>query len=324
MRDNRRLLRKGTLMTEKRTVQVSVQEAEAAAAATEAEERKFYGMRNDYMFHVVMQNATNVLKHLLAVLLDLELEEIKEVRVLNPLTYGQKINAKKCVLDVRILLNNEKSIDLELQIYRQESWQDRSLLYWCRTYDTLHGGEDYGKLKPACHIGILDFTLFEDKPEFFSEYRILNVINRNRYSNKFCILVLDLSRMDLAKDSEKEQELLKWARIFKADSLERLEELSKGDEVFNEMCTTVRKLNEDEFIREECEDRAIYEWTMREQREGGIRVGRKEGIEEGRRLERENTERERLRAEAAEKAANAKDAEIAQLKAELQVLKAAN
>ena len=268
---------------------------------TESAKRKFYGMRNDYMFHVVMQNSVNVLKHLLAALLDLNPEDINECRVLNPLTYGQKINAKKCILDVRISLNAAESIDLELQIYRQESWQDRSLLYWCRTYDTLHGGEDYGRLKPAYHIGILDFTLFEDKPEFFSEYRVLNVLNRNRYSNKFCILILDLSRMDLAKDTAKEQELLKWARIFKADTLEKFEKMSKGNEVFEEMLDTVKRLNEDEFIREECEDRAIYEWTMREQREGGIREGRKEGhkegIEEGRRLEQANTERERKRAD---------------------------
>ena len=282
-------------MAEKKLVkspkEALISEADDAAAA-ETAERKFYGMRNDYMFHVVMQNSVNVLKHLLAALLDLNPGVITECRVLNPLVYGQRINAKKCVLDVRISLNDTESIDLELQIYRQESWQDRSLLYWCRTYDTLHGGEDYGRLKPAYHIGILDFTLFEDKPEFFSEYRVLNVLNRNRYSNKFCILVLDLSRMDLAKDTAKEQELLKWARVFRANTLEIFEEMSKGNEVFEEMLDTVKRLNEDEFIREECEDRAIYEWTMREQREGGIR--------EGRRLEQANTERERLRADNAE------------------------
>lgn len=49
-------------------------------------------------------------------------------------------------------------------------------------------------------------------------------------------------------------------------------------------------------------DQELYEKIIRDEgREEGHIEGIKEGIEEGRRLERESTERDRLRAEAAEK-----------------------
>ena len=37
-----------------------------------AEKRKFYGMRNDYMFHAVLQKNEEVLRNLLATLLEID------------------------------------------------------------------------------------------------------------------------------------------------------------------------------------------------------------------------------------------------------------
>ena len=41
-----------------------------------AEERKFYGMRNDYMFHAVLQKNEEVLRNLLATLLEMNEADI--------------------------------------------------------------------------------------------------------------------------------------------------------------------------------------------------------------------------------------------------------
>ena len=54
-------------------------------------------------------------------------------------------------------------------------------------------------LLPAYHIGILDFTLFENHPKFMAQYQILDVEDGYLYSDKLCIKVLDLTQLEKAK-----------------------------------------------------------------------------------------------------------------------------
>ena len=72
------------------------------------------------------------------------------------------------------------------------------MLYWSRAYGHLEVGHDYDELKETIHIGILDFTLFPEEPEFYAEYRIRNVRSGRDYTDKFCIRVLDLTLVDQA------------------------------------------------------------------------------------------------------------------------------
>ena len=63
-------------------------------------------------------------------------------------------------------MNNNTLINLEMQVANEGNWPDRSLSYLCRAFDNLNEGENYGDLKPAIHIGILDFTLFPENLNF--------------------------------------------------------------------------------------------------------------------------------------------------------------
>lgn len=54
------------------------------------------------------------------------------------------------------------------------NWPERSLCYLCRAFDNLNLGEEYTEVRPAIQIGLLDFTLFEDTPEFFANYYLIN------------------------------------------------------------------------------------------------------------------------------------------------------
>ena len=255
-----------------------------------AEKRKFYGMRNDYMFHAVLQKNEEVLRNLLATLLEIDEAEIESCHIENPIELGKEIEGKECVLDVKLTLNNDKVINIELQVYKQTHWINRSLLYWARTYDNLKSGQDYSMLLPAYHIGILDFTLFENHPKFMAQYQILDVEDGYLYSDKLCIKVLDLTQLEKAKqEPETNKKLLKWASIFKAETLEELEQLASGEEVFENMVVTMKKLSEDEKIRMQCEAREDYERSLLTE----YNAGKSEGISS----ERRNTEKERQRAE---------------------------
>ena len=259
-----------------------------------AEKRKFYGMRNDYMFHAVLQKNEEVLRNLLATLLEIDEAEIESCHIENPIELGKEIEGKECILDVKLTLNNDKVINIELQVYKQTYWINRSLLYWARTYDNLKSGQDYSMLLPAYHIGILDFTLFENHPKFMAQYQILDVEDGYLYSDKLCIKVLDLTQLEKAKqESETNKKLLKWASIFKAETLEELEQLASGEEVFENMVVTMKKLSEDEKIRMQCEAREDYERSLLTE----YNAGKSEGIEQGIASERGNTEKESQRAE---------------------------
>ena len=288
-----------------------------------AEKRKFYGMRNDYMFHAVLQKNEEVLRNLLATLLEIDEAEIESCHIENPIELGKEIEGKECILDVKLTLNNDKVINIELQVYKQTHWINRSLLYWARTYDNLKRGQDYSMLLPAYHIGILDFTLFENHSKFMAQYQILDVEDGYLYSDKLCIKVLDLTQLEKAKqEPETNKKLLKWASIFKAETLEELELLASGEEVFENMVVTMKKLSEDEKIRMQCEAREDYERSLLTEYNAGKSEGIEQGIQQGiaseRRnteKERQNTERERQRAEKERQRADALAAEVERLKA---------
>ncbi len=256
------------------------------------EKRKFYGMRNDYMFHAVLQKNEEVLRNLLATLLEMDEADIVSCHIENPIELGKEIEGKDCILDVKIKLNDARIINIELQVYKQTYWTNRSLLYWARAYDSIKSGQDYGMLFPTYHIGILDFTLFEEHPKFMAKYQILDV--------------------DAKDQSETDKKILKWAGIFKAETLEELEQLARGEEVFENMVVTMKKLSEDEKIRMQCEAREDYERCLLTE----YNAGKREGIE----LERENTEKERQRADDAVQRANDAVKRAAELEAEVKRL----
>lgn len=281
-----------------------------------AEKRKFYGMRNDYMFHAVLQKNEEVLRNLLATLLEIDEAEIESCHIENPIELGKEIEGKECILDVKLTLNNDKVINIELQVYKQTHWINRSLLYWARTYDNLKSGQDYSMLLPAYHIGILDFTLFENHPKFMAQYQILDVEDGYLYSDKLCIKVLDLTQLEKAKqEPETNKKLLKWASIFKAETLEELEQLASGEEVFENMVVTMKKLSEDEKIRMQCEAREDYERSLLTEYNAGKSEGIEQGIQQGIASERRNTEKERQRAEKESQRADALAAEVERLRA---------
>ena len=258
------------------------------------EKRKFYGMRNDYMFHAVLQKNEEVLRNLLATLLEMDEADIVSCHIENPIELGKEIEGKDCILDVKIKLNDARIINIELQVYKQTYWTNRSLLYWARAYDSIKSGQDYGMLFPTYHIGILDFTLFEEHPKFMAKYQILDV--------------------DAKDQSETDKKILKWAGIFKAETLEELEQLARGEEVFENMVVTMKQLSEDEKIRMQCEAREDYERCLITE----YNAGKQDGIE----LERKNTEKERLNTEKERQRADAATKKAAELEDEVKKLRA--
>ena len=193
----------------------------------------------------------------------MEEADISSVIITNPIRLGDSINNKTFVLDINVIMNQHHIINLEMQVINLNNWQDRSLSYLARNFDHLKKGEDYELTHPVIQIGLLDYTLFHDHPEFYSTYQFLNVKNHTLYSDKMRISVLDLSRIDLATEEDRQYQLDYWAALFKAKTWEELQMLAQNNNYFKEASETVYELTQEEQIRQQCLAREDYNRTMK-------------------------------------------------------------
>lgn len=158
-------------------------------------------MTNDYLFRALLQRNNKVLKYLICALLHLKPIDVISVRIMNPIVLGENVDAKNFILDIKVELNHNTVINLEMQVINEHNWPERSLSYLCRCFDNLNKSSDYLNVKTAIQIGLLDFTLFEEYPEFYVTYKLLNVKNHHLYSDKLQLSVLDLTQIDMATHS---------------------------------------------------------------------------------------------------------------------------
>ena len=223
-----------------------------------------FTLTNDCLFKNILQKKENqyILRALLASLLHLSEEDITSIEITNPIMPGDNVTDKTFILDIRIILNGSDLINLEMQVIDYGNWPERSLGYLCRSFDNLNRGDDYIQTKPATLISILDFTLFEDAPEFYSTYRLTNQNNGKIYTDKFTINVLDLTKIELATDEDTDYSLDYWAKIFKAKTWEDLRMIATAydnKESFTEdLITTIYDATSDEAIRLQCEAREDF------------------------------------------------------------------
>lgn len=215
-------------------------------------------MNNDYLFRALLQRNNNALKGLICSLLHMSPEEVLSVNITNPIVLGTAIDAKTFFLDISTLLNNNRIVNLELQVINEYNWPERSLLYLCRSFDNLNHGSDYRQVRPVVQISLLDFTLFRDHPEFYATYQVINTKNHILYSDKLRLSVVDLTKIDMATEEDKLYHIDCWASLFKATTWEEIRMLAQKDEYIRDAAGTIYQVSQEEMIRLQCEAREDY------------------------------------------------------------------
>ncbi|MCR4692024.1 MAG: Rpn family recombination-promoting nuclease/putative transposase [Lachnospiraceae bacterium] len=242
-----------------------------------------YPLTNDFMFHVVLEESDEcVLRKLLCSLLHMEPEEIVSIDIRNPIDYGRAAADKKTILDLKLLLNNDTMVNIEMQVLDEKDWPERSVIYLCRSYDNVRKGENYDSLLSAHHISILDYDLFDDEPEFYSTHHLRNDRSGRIYTGNFSLSVLNLRRIELATEEDRKWNIDKWAALFKAQTWEDLRMIATQDK---EMTVAAKKLynkNQDEVARLWAQAHEDFLWEER------IRKKRAE------KLEKEMAEKEKM------------------------------
>lgn len=222
-----------------------------------------YNMTNDYMFRAVLQANNKVLRGLICSLLHLSGDEVVSVEITNPIVLGDAVTDKEFRLDINVILNNNTLINLEMQIANRLNWRERSVMYLCRSFDQLNHGQDYGEARSAIHIGFLDYTLFEEYPEFYATYKLINVKNYQYYSDSITLHVVDLSHIELATAEDKQYHIHEWAKLFKATTWEEVKMLASKDEYLQEAAQTIYQMSADDMVRKRCRDREEYYQDLR-------------------------------------------------------------
>ena len=243
---------------------------------TREQELDFVPLTNDLLFHMVFSKNPAALRSLLSCLLNIPEADILNVEILNPMQYNEQFDMNLSVLDLKLYLNGEKYILVEMQVRRFAFWTERTLVYSCRQIaDQDKGAEfDYGKVQPVIQISIMDHTLFPEHRRFFATYQIRDE-EGYLYSDKLQFVVMDLTAISEASEQERKQGLVEWAEAFKANNWEAVEQ-NKNQGVKEAMETM-------KLIMANPSERQMLEYRRKAEvdRRSWIASARKEGIQEG-------------------------------------------
>ena len=238
----------------------------------------------DFAFKEIMTDENARIGFLSAVL-KLKPKEIQKTNLLNTNLRKLHQDEKQGILDVRILMNNNTEIDIEIQLAELKVWADRSLFYLSKMYtEQIQEGQAYHVFKKCVSISILNFTLFPKEPEFYSCFRIMEEKRHIVYTDKMEFHVLELPKLpkELKKDSSK---LLLWAKFINAEKKEEFEMLAEKDSYLNQAYQKLQVISQDKEKRLEYEarEKAIrdHNQLLYEAKQSGIQEGIQKGVQEG-------------------------------------------
>lgn len=237
-------------------------------------------LTNNYAFQKIFKN-TKIVKGFLMALLDLKEYEIKKIEITDPFTLGENDEEKEGILDIKLILNQNRKINIEMQNTYQDDWTERSLFYNCRMFtDGLKKGHPYGEIPPCIHVGILNFNQMIS-PNYYHKFSLMDEKTKEIYSRKFQFHMLELKKLKYAKEKQQRKPLYQWAKLIAAQTWEELEQESKGNKYMERALEEMIKISQDEierylYLREE-----MAESDRVSQMQSAKRIGRKEGKKEG-------------------------------------------
>ena len=177
---------------------------------------------NDILFKLLFVKYPKLLKKLVAVLLKIPLDSIKNFEITNPEIPPEVLDGKFCRLDISMKVGGQL-VDLEVQVEDEGDYPERSLYYWARKYSSaLKKGMKYAELPRTIVISIVDFKMF-DCPGFYSEFQILETTRHSPLSDRFSMPYFELPKLSDVVSANDHTEL--WLSLFRAKTEEELAKL---------------------------------------------------------------------------------------------------
>ena len=214
----------------------------------------------------------------LSAVLKINPEDIKETQILNTNLRKEHEDDKQGILDVRLLLNNDSEIDIEIQLSQLKVWAERALFYLAKMYtDQIAPGQSYKVFKKCINISILDFELFPDETEFYSCFHIREDTRSFIYTDKMEFHLIELPKLpkELKEDSS---DIELWAKFINAERKEEFDMLAQKNKYIESAYKRLQVISQDRQKRLEYEarEKAILDHNqmMLEAEERGEERGR--------------------------------------------------
>ena len=235
---------------------------------------------NDFVFKKLFGEEKNVdmLKDLVqAILPDLE---IKKVEVHKDISLEKQLYTDKLgILDIVAELNDNTKINIEMQMKNFKNTIERSLFYQSGLYhESLKKGETYDEVYKTIGIWITDYDVFDEGP-FHEIARLRRDYEKIVLTDKYELHYIQLTKF--RKKCQRISTKLEQWLLFIVN--EKLEEIKMVDNEYVQKAEKELKyLTGDEEVR-----RLAYlrEKAIRDEL-SAIKMGRKEGFEEGRKKEK--------------------------------------
>lgn len=217
----------------------------------------------DFAFKEIMMDEQARIGFLSAIL-KLNPEDIQDTKILNTNLRKLHEDEKLGILDVRILMNNNTEIDIEIQLAAMNIWADRALFYLAKMYtEQISAGEDYTLFKKCVSISILDFKLFEQEPEFYSCFHIREDSRNFLYTDKMEFHVLELPKLpkELKEDSS---DIELWGKFINAERKEEFVMLAEKNTYIDSAYQHLQFISQDKEKRMEYEarEKAIRDYNQ--------------------------------------------------------------
>ena len=234
---------------------------------------------NDYVFKRIFGRQENkeILKDLLISILEIPIENIE---ILTDVHLDRTmVENKEGILDIKATLNNNITVNIEMQVRNKYNMIDRSLYYWSNLYNnSLYKGQNYARNNKTIAINILGYNIFEEGP-----YHEKCMITRE-YNGEILTEDLEMYFIQIPKCTKEKikTKLDVWIRFIGNIKEEGEQEMSYeiDEETWNALSKAKKILND---LNADPEERRIAE--LREKAIAteimSLAGAKEEGIEEG-------------------------------------------
>lgn len=242
-------------------------------------------LKVDFAFKELMNN-DKVRKGFIAAVLHIDAEDIILTTILNTYLRKEHKDDKLGILDVRVEMNGNIEIDIEIQVVPFKYWAERTLFYNSKMYvETIEAGKKYSVLKKVISISILNFNLLDEK-DFYNSFHIRNDKTYSIFTDMMEWHTIEL--LKLPENIKNTNDLLElWAGFIKksGEDKELIKMIATKNTYLQAAYDELEKISADKQKRMEYEARqkALYAFntSMEEAEQRGIEQGIAQGIAQG-------------------------------------------
>ena len=242
-----------------------------------------YTVKNDVIFNYLFSHK-DILKDFLEACLKekLDILDVMNQFSLKRAYYDQKIG----VLDIRVKVNDDKLVDIEMQRGKEKHFVKRILLYTgAFIRGQLEVGDKYEKLKNTIMISIQEHTMFEDTEDYHTVWKLKDEVHPELGN----LEGLEIHFIELEKfrkaNPDMHEKLNQWLALIDTEDKERVDVAMKENDKVKEAINKVDDFMSDEEAREivrlKEKWQMDYDSSISSAKEEGLAEGLEKGLAEG-------------------------------------------